>query len=323
VDLNEHRSPCETPKIARVRAVLSWATPPSSTDPDALTYWGNLLDTHVQIQPGSSGNPLEPKIAILGGIPTSMIDGTTGLTTSSAVFALTNTPADTYGRTCPFGGVVSIQGEAFVGYKYKLTVQDLTTAASPIQLRNPLTLTRWDGTTYTSVADPAGYYTYVDPTLNVDSLLGEWGSSGDDLWLVKLEIADSADNPVLGAIPDTHVIQLDNTPPQAVINLDNNLDCSQFPVGAVLTGHFVAYDLNFGSYGIGTEPFSGPVTPPSGITPTSPLPSSGSPWKLNTATLTPCGYTIQVDVADRSIVNSSPGVHNFNDDFAGFCLLAK
>ena len=322
VDLSKYLSSCETPRIARVRAVLSWDVPPSTTNPNALTTWGNLLDTHVQIQPGTPGNPLEPTISILGGIPTSMIDNTTGLTTSSAVFALTNTPADAYGRSCPFGGRVSIQGESFVGYKYQITVQDLTTGAPPIVLSAPLTLTRWDGTTYTSAPDPAHFYTY-DPTLNIDSLLGEWTSGGDDLWLVTLTIADMSDNPVPGAIPYTHVIQLDNTPPQAVINLDNNLDCSQFNVGAVLTGHFVAWDLHFGSYSIGTEPFSGPVVPSSGITPTASLPSTGSPWGLNTATLTPCGYTIQVDVADRSIVDSSPGLHNFNDNFAGFCLLAS
>lgn len=323
VNLSKYLSSCETPRIARVRAVLSWDVPPSTTNPNALTTWGNLLDTHVQLQPGTAGNPLEPTISILGGIPTSMIDNTTGLTTSSAVFALTNTPADAYGRACPFGGLVSIQGESFVGYKYQITVQDLTTGAPPIVLTAPLTLTRWDGTTYTSAPDPAHFYTYVDPTFNIDSLLGEWTSNGDDLWLVTLTIADMSDNPVAGAIPYTHVIQLDNTPPQAVINLDNNLDCSQFNVGAVLTGHFVAWDLHFGSYSIGTEPFTGPVVPSSGITPTAALPSTGSPWSLNTATLTPCGYTIQVDVADRSIVDSSPGLHNFNDNFAGFCLLAS
>jgi hypothetical protein len=320
VNLSQHRSPCETPKIARMRAVLSWAVPPSTTDPDALTYWGNMLSTHVQIQPGIPGNPLEPTISILGGIPTSMIDGT-GLTTSSAVFALTNTPADAYGRACPFGGVVSIQGESFVGYKYQLTVQDLTSGGLPITLNQPLTLTRWDGTTYTSAPDSSGYYTYVDPSYNQDQLLGEWDTTGNDLWLVTLQIAQPSDAPVSGASSDTHVIQLNNSVPQAQINLDNNLDCSQFNVGATLTGHFVAWATYFGSYSIGTEPYAGPVSPSSGITPTTPLPSSGSPWTLNTAGMTPCGYTIQVDVSDRTIVDSSPGVHNFNDDYAGFCLL--
>src|ERR1035438_5965092 len=87
-----------------------------------------------------------------GGIPTSMIDSTTGETTSSAVFALTNTAADSLGRPCPFGGVVSVQGELFPGYKYKLTVQDKS-GGLPIDLITPLTLTRWDGTTYVNAPD--------------------------------------------------------------------------------------------------------------------------------------------------------------------------
>jgi hypothetical protein len=320
VNLSKHRSPCMEPKIGRVRAVLSWNVPPSTTNPDALTYWGNLVDAHVQIQPGDKPNYLEPKIAILGGIPTSMINGVTGLTTSTAVFALTNTTADSLGRACPFGGVVSVQGESFVGYKYKLTVKNTNGGATKV-LTDPLTLTRWDGTTYVSSPDINDYFTYVDPTLNINALLGEWGSSGDDLWTVTLEIADLSDNPVFGAVPDTHLIQLDNTPPQAVIHLDNNLDCSRFGVGAVLNGHFVAYDIHFGSFSLYTEPFPGPVTPSSGTVPTAPLPSTGSAWSLNTATLAPCGYVVRLDVVDRSIVNSSPNGHNGASNSVGFCLL--
>jgi hypothetical protein len=322
VNLSNHRNPCNTPKIGRVRAVLSWATPPSTTDPNALTYWGNLIDTHVQIQPGTVPNPLTPTISILGGIPTSMIDSTTGETTSSAVFALTNTAADSLGRPCPFGGVVSVQGELFPGYKYKLTVQDKS-GGSPQDLITPLMLTRWDGTTYMSFPDPAHYFTYVDPTQNIDSLLGEWNTSGDDLWEITLQIADAFDNPVLGSIPDVHVLQLDNTAPQAVIHLDNNLDCSQFNVGAKLNGHFVAWDLNFGSYSLGTEPFTGPVSPSGGNTPTAALPSTGSAWSLDTTGMTPCGYVVQLEVADRSILDSSPGLHNTAPASVGFCLLAS
>jgi len=320
VDLSKHRNSCEKPKIGRVRAVLSWATPPSKTNPNALTYWGNLLDTHVQIQPGKNPNYLTPTIAILGGIPTSMINSSTGLTTSSAVFALTNLPADSLGRACPFGGRVSVQGESFVGYKYKLTVQD-TGGGAPKVLNTPLTLTRWDGTTFVSHPDVNNYFTYMDPTLNIDALLGEWDTGGDDLWSVTLEIADMSDNPIFGALPDTHLIQLDNTAPQAVIHLDNNLDCSRFNVGAVLNGHFVAYDSNFGSFSLGLLPFSGPVSPASGTAPTAPLPSIGNAWTLNTSTLTPCGYVVQLVVADRSIVNSSPNGHNWGTASVGFCLL--
>ena len=322
VDLSKHRNPCNTPKIGRVRAVLSWATPPSTSDAYALTYWGNLLDAHVQIQPGKEPNYLTPTISILGGIPTSMIDSTTGQTTSNAVFALTNTAADSLGRACPFGGRVSVQGELFPGYKYKLTVQDKS-GGLPQDLITPLTLTRWDGTTYLSFADAQHYYTYQDPTQNIDSLLGEWDTGGDDLWQISLQIADLADNPIFGSLPDTHVIQLDNTAPQAVVHLDNNLDCSRFVVGAKLQGHYVAYDLNFGSFSLGSEPYAGPVSPSGGNSATAPLPSSGNGWSLNTAGMTPCGYVVQLTVADRSIVNSSPGNHNWGYASVGFCLLAS
>ena len=322
VNLSNHRNPCNTPKIGRVRAVLSWATPPSTTNPDALTYWGNLLDAHVQIQPGSQPNYLTPTISILGGIPTSMIDSTTGLTTWNAVFALTNTAADSLGRACPFGGRVSVQGELFVGYKYKLTVQD-TGGGAPITLMTPLLLTRWDGTTYTSSPDPSGYFTYVDPTLNIDSLLGEWDTSGDDLWQITLQIADMSDNPISGSLPDTHLIQLDNTAPQAVVHLDNNLDCSRFAVGTVLNGHYVAYDIHFGSFSMGSEPYAGPVSPSSGTVPTASLPSAGNAWTLDTSSLPPCGYVVQLNVWDRSIVDSSPNSHNYMPASVGFCLLSS
>jgi hypothetical protein len=80
VDLNFHRQECEKPKIARIRAVLSWNSPPSTTNPDALPYWGNRMDTHVQIRPGikiDPGNP-KPMIIVLGGVSVDEIDASTG-----------------------------------------------------------------------------------------------------------------------------------------------------------------------------------------------------------------------------------------------------
>ncbi|MGA3130339.1 MAG: hypothetical protein ABSD59_06035 [Terracidiphilus sp.] len=47
VDLSEHSSGSEIPKIARIRAVLSWAVPPSTTNPNDLNFWGNSIDTLV------------------------------------------------------------------------------------------------------------------------------------------------------------------------------------------------------------------------------------------------------------------------------------
>jgi len=324
VDVSAHRAPCNKPKIARVRAVLSWAAPPSTTDPNALNTWGNIVDTHVQIKPGDVPNPLSPKIAILGGIPTSQIGGS-GLTTAAAHFAGNNLPADSLGRPCPFGGIVEVQGLSFPGFKYRVQVQPV--GGGPWQnVTGDLMLTRWDGTTFISSADVNGFYFYQQFQNNIENLLANWGTSianGDVQWRVKLEIADFFDNPILGAVPDIHVIQLDNTAPQASVNIDPTIggDCGKFAVGAKLKGNFIARDVNFGSFSLGTLPFASPITPSGGTVQTAPAP--GDTWNLDTAGMKSCGYVIDLNVADRSIVNSSWGAHNWGFASVGFCLLDK
>src|SRR5262249_17582493 len=178
VNLNAHRQGCDKPKIGRVRAVLSWGVPPSTTDPDALQYWGNLIDTHVQIQPGVVPNPLTPKISILGGIPTSQIDAS-GRTVLNARFAGNNLLADALGRQCPFGGRVEVQGPEFPGFKYRIQVRR-TTGGLWQDVATPLWLTNWDGTTYLSSPDANNFFEYRDYLNNIENLLGEWDTGGDD-----------------------------------------------------------------------------------------------------------------------------------------------
>jgi hypothetical protein len=323
VNLDPYRAPCDKPKIARIHAVLSWATPPSTTDPNALNYWGNFITTHVQIQPGTVPNPLYPTMSILGGIPTGSI-GADGYTVTNARFAGNNLLADSLGRQCPFGGVVEIQGPEFYGYKYKIQVRPHS-GGSWQDVVTPLLLTRWDGTTYVSYPDPSNFFTYQQYQYNIENLLGEWQSSGDEVWDVKLQIADLSDNPVPGAVPDVHTIQLDNTAPYGNIQITSGGDCGQFDVGAVLSGTFVATDANFGSFSLSTLPYPSGITPSGGYSPT---PASGSAWTLNTAGLVPCGYVIQLEVVDLSIVNSAWGSHNWAVSppsilSQGFCLLGS
>ena len=47
------RKPCQDgPLTVTIRAVLSWATPPSDTNPFAVPVWGGHLDAVVLIPPG-------------------------------------------------------------------------------------------------------------------------------------------------------------------------------------------------------------------------------------------------------------------------------
>jgi hypothetical protein len=52
LDLTWFRRLCTEKGLHRVRAVLSWNTPPSTVDPDAVPHWGNRLDAHVHVLPG-------------------------------------------------------------------------------------------------------------------------------------------------------------------------------------------------------------------------------------------------------------------------------
>lgn len=320
VDLNRYRQDCKKgAKVVRIRAILSWQAAPGCPNPDYVPTWGNRLETLINIAPGihAPGG----KIAILGGIPVSMIDGTTGLTISSAVFATNNLPPDSLGRPCPFGGRVTAQGAPLLGCSYKVEVIPAGGGA-PTALVADLLLTRWDGTTYVHKANPvSGRFDYVDFTQNVNGLLAHWDSSGDAKWTVRLTAFDAGGNP-LGA--DSHDVQLDNTWPTAAISITTGTgDCGKFPVGTPLAGMFVATDANLGSYSITVEPAVNPPgigvpSPSSGLVNTPPSP--GSVWNLNTTGMKPCGYILRVVAVDRTIVNSQ-SVGHWSPASVGFCLV--
>lgn len=122
---------------------------------------------------------------------------------------------------------------------------------------------------------------------------------------------------------DTHLIQLDNTGPEASITITSGAgDCGKFGVGATLTGNFVARDDYLGRYGLGVEgavnpPGVGVPSPNSGLVNTAPAPGDG--WSLNTTGMRACGYVIRVVAVDRAIVNSQAVGHHASDS-KGFCL---
>lgn len=326
VDLTKQLKLCSQPKIVRLRAVLSWSIPPSTTNPDALTYWGNRIDTHVQLKPGEPSTTVTPAIWVLGGIPLSMIDPATGMTTSTAVFADNGLPPDAHGRPCPFGLRVNVKGPTFPGYQYRVQVKRVSDPpAAWTTITTPMTFERADTSTYVKYPDTLdGYFNYVPFWENVNSLLALWDTNAlaDDLWIVKLDIKG-----VAGDI--THIILLDNTAPTVDIHIDGLGDCKDFAVDSTITGMFVARDLHLGSFQLSTLPNT--ATTPSNA-PTSPTPSTmqtavspGDNWSLNTKApvlMKPCGYVVLVEAWDRSILNSA-SQGNYSRQSVGLCLRAK
>jgi hypothetical protein len=332
IDLSSHLQPCTSgPQIVRVRGILSWQTPPPSTNPDYPPVWGNQLDALVQIPAGEPVATGTANIAIIGGIGVGSIDATSGTTLPGALFALTGTSADQWvsSRQCPFGGQIVIQGLSSVGYKYRVWVQQegLTGAT---MLTEPVIVTDGLGNSSHNSPSPAGFFTYLNNTQNVDNILAYWESSGDAQWHVWLEIANSSEV-VIGSPTFHYLIQLDNTAPTVEIHIDSGGDCKQFVPGTTIDGHFVAQDIHFGYYSLETLPST--ITPP----PNEPNPSSGTSqtaaapgdaWSLNTApppptlkAMIPCGYVVDLQAWDNAIVGSSPNSHNYSTAQVGFCLV--
>src|SRR5579872_1832502 len=324
VNVASHQQPCSSgPLIAKVRAILSWQAPPPTNNPDYVPTWGNQQDVLVQIP---AGNPLvagTPNISIIGGIGVDQIDTVfTGMTHPNAVFALTGTNADPWisSRQCPFGGQIVIQGVPSVGYRYRVWVQKVGSPL-PVALTDPIVTTDQYGTPTTRTPDGSGFFAYLDNKQNIDDVLAYWYSSGDDHWYVWLELADSTDK-VLTITPQ-YLFQLDNTAPTVDIHIDSAGDCKQFTPGTVINGHFVARDLHFGAFSLSTLPTVLNPNQPTTSTPSTSqtAPAPGDAWQLDTTGMSACGYVIDLQASDNSIVGSGPGGHNYNTIQVGFCLV--
>lgn len=348
VPLGQYRRPCNRPRISRVRAVLSWNSPPSTTDPDALPHWGNRVDAHVRIRPGDPTPTDRPVIHKIGDVPVGGIDiATTGLTNSLATYGTGGYSVDLLGRPCPFGGIIKIAADvppefSGLGYKYRVVVRLAGGGGTEFPVLTPFETYVFGNSTPTiQTPNASGYVNYLPHGQNFERLLGKWNStaygSPDALWEVRVEMVDAAFTPI--GETAWHRIQLDNTAPEAEITIDLETapgsgvligagECKDFTVGDLVKGHFVATDLYFGSYGIQVTPASltpPPTSPSGGNSPTPPFP--GSTWELDTEddvnNMEPCGYVVTLRVYDRSIVNSTPGHHNSDWDDEGFCLRAK
>jgi hypothetical protein len=347
VDLSAVRRPCGKPKIARIRAVLSWNTLPSTSDPDKLNHWGNRLDAHVQIRPGYPVPGDTPTIFGIGGIFLDDINVFgNGMTTTDARFSVSGVYADdaTPRRECPFGGYIIVKGSPVPGRKYRLLARKSGDSSDGEPVKNPFWVQPFFGFGFGSLISPdssTGYVNYMVWTDNTESVLARWTPSGDELKEIRLEMA-TLGGVVVGYTP-WYKIQLDNTAPRrkpalppfeppgeppvtCEIHIDTG-DCKPLPSGTLIKGHFVARDEHFGGFTLRTLPSStspnSPTTALASTSETASFLSGGTEWQLDTAKpnkMAPCGYVVLLQVSDRSILDSDHGHHNYNEYDVGFCL---
>lgn len=231
-DFSKFKLPCGTPRVLKVRAVLSWNVEPTGLD---TPYWGNTKESYIQLAPknwiGSS-----PKILVIGGVSADFIDSALGLTLNNAKFDENQNPVIGGSR---FMGKISIYGVSapYAGMKYRIKVVNMDSGASSY-VNEPLVVTGYDSSfnivQTTITPDAANYYTYQPYQLNTKSKLGLFSPGTNSKLNVIIEHEDGS--------TDSQVIQMDNTLPYVSMRINDEGECVHFKKGDVILGKFSATD---------------------------------------------------------------------------------
>ncbi len=358
VDFSSYRDKCSKPQIMKVRAILSWNTPPPTVTPFYKPKWGNMIEANIQIKPGDVVQPGEqkPYIWSVGNMAVENISGNPYTILSSSLgdgYANGVSLAAFTAVESPFGRIIKISGtitnapdisEGAINLRYRVQYRK-STELTWHDLSNSFTISRRiNGIPAGSMSQShvGGYYQYQKdlqgPNLIEvqDDVLAQWVTplpEGDGLYEVRVLLYQSG-APLEPGVPADHVsssvikVMIDNTPPKAEIFLDAGA-CSVFSPGDMITGKFTATDQHIWFYNLGIEPS---VANPPVITSPATVefyPSLTVPGKINeiysistTAPTTPCGYVIRLRVRDRTIRNN---FLNGNGALAtvGLCVLTQ
>jgi hypothetical protein len=335
LDFSKRLKSCELPNVVRIRGVMSWQTLPSTTDPNALNFYGNRIDVRVQIRPGvQDGGKLGINLFDVNGVALSNIDqvaiGTRGLAYSSAVFP---------GAAYPFGGLIKLSGmftnsgpSGTTFYKVQFldtsggTWQDVMDKQK-FQIIESSILTLHD-------QDPSlsgGWLTYlpaVPSKAEKLSLLAFWDSgSRNGLYKIRvLYTKDPLHAPANISYSGETYVYLDNTgytvngAPSATLDPASTLDviiaggdCKFYNKGDVISGQLKVIDQFFSNWSFSLQP-AAHITPLGTPLSTFIIPSSrscvsladngnnGLAFTIDTKYLQSCGYTIRLSATDRSLV---------------------
>lgn len=300
VDLNSHRKPCgQGPVTAKVRAILSWDTPPPPGNPDYVPVWGNRLETIIFVNPGEGAQPgnFTPYLTSVCDVPICSIDQTSGWAYPGA-------------GDNPFGASVSI-----FGYipgaplfnsplppmpKYQVTVQQIDTTThtligAPQILTDSFTVSvtqEIGGGPVTNFSltqtAPGGFFTYQDTNpsgagwriISPQGLLAVWNTLGKTgTWLIQVTAWDATLTTVFpagavvcsdGTVRQGVIIDLDELPPVPALEITGYkpggvgpciaaTDCQTFTVGDVICGTYSVSDEHLGGFSLQAEPTPSPT----------------------------------------------------------------
>ncbi len=325
------RRPCaEGPNNVPIRAVLSWATPPSETDPYAVPVWGGHLETNILLTPGEPVTGGGPDLESIGSMPLSLIEKATGLASGQSLVTF-------FASGCPFGGDVVFTGHVInssggiggSGLQYRILISTNGGATyTPMTEEFSVQTHNWLTNAYATVAqvpDAEGWCNcledYAAAVDVVGNILGHWWTVGNGQLWIAME-AKEGTIPLGPAAPEWTLIQLDNaapTPVEVKITSGGG-SCGDFKPGDLIEGSYYASD-NEDLHGVTISvEMAMPGTTLSQTSTLKTLKSETGKWALQTlASTEPCGYTIRAVASDNTIVDSEY-VGWTGEGYTGFCL---
>lgn len=358
-NFSRHLKKCKDPNIIRVRAVLSWAVPPSTVDPNDLNYWGNRLDVVVQIRTGKAGDELMDLIYDVGNVPLDNISPITHLANpSTGILNPSNCSQPAMDR--PFGGSVRIGGRIYntgapgtVRYQVQYVPHGTgvwlpVTNSVTFELMHPNPFDPKYPKEIKTEFSPDGWIPYdedptaLPPIMERTSLLA-WWNTGSLEGTYDIRLAYTKDYPltVSSVIHYSQVVTiiLDNTnytvspTPNAVVDTAYTLDlvidggdCHSYNKGGTFKGHLRILDKYFWKWVLELQP----TTHTHGTQASPPCRSYGSLvdngdgnalWSLDTTKLDKCGYTLTLWAYDRTIVNSNGAIVHWDKKAVGFSVV--
>jgi hypothetical protein len=356
VDFSKHLKSCKTPQVIGLRAVMSWATPPSTTDPNDLKTWGNRLDVKVLLRRlGKGPGGLIEQLYDIGNVPLINI--------SNASYLAYPSPASTGpGSNRPWGGLVRIGGRIqgagappSVWFKVEyanhgvnnwqpVTTHETFEMMYPLDFFNP----QHD----IAVNAVNGWLEYLENFAAFPAIfertakLSTWNTNALTDGPYDLRLAFTTDNPNIANPTNidyslTKTVVICNTrfqvspTPNVAIDFGSTLDliitggdCHKYSKqnNDTINGELRVVHPYFGSWNLDLQP----TTHTHGITPS---PSSRSfvvapdtgdadaPWTLAVGGLDACGYTVTLWGYDRTIVDSNGAIVHWDRKAVGFSVV--
>jgi hypothetical protein len=345
---------CTKPNLVKIRAVMSWETPPSTTDPNAAVYWGNRKEVKVQLRPtDNTGNNIHFHYHDIGGVQEEMIDGG---------FAFPNAVQTAYSNR-PFGGSVHIGGRfgaAGAHYKVEYSANGINWFPTKTGNQNFYVFNPVSGTyVLQSQTSPDGWY------INVENLSGAIPIDEYSATLVDWDTSLLQGNfqiRVLYTLDTTHTSYATTAPKAITINnvrynansafhnymagglslsglhtvdmiFDNGGGCISQTQGTAFSGAFKSVHSYFSMAQLYVLPANsaailssgGETTPASGTLvrsiDASHLSGFGNEaWQLSTTNMVKCGYVLVLHAYERTIYNNDTSLP-FDTVSIGFAVI--